>query len=105
MDKKDIKAKAEAFCAQDKSYRKSEEGIAEFNSLAPQIQSKVKEILEARRGFRRVNGSLEFSEEGLKAQIERLEAKKAEMESRLPVLDVKISDLKDELAERFGSNK
>lgn len=105
MDKKEIKAIAEAFCAKDRSYRKSDEGVAEFNSFAPQVQSKVREILEAKRGFRRVNGSLEFSEEGLKAQIERLEAKKAEMESRLPVLDQKISDFKDELEERFGSNK
>jgi predicted nuclease with TOPRIM domain len=104
MEKKEIKSLAEAFCAKGKSYRKSEEGVAEFNALAQPVQAKVREIVEANRGFRRVNGSLEFTEEALKAQIERLEVKKADMEARLPVLENKISDLKDELAERFGDN-
>lgn len=102
MDKKEIKAQAEAFCANPKSYRKSEEGQAEFNTLALPVQAKVREILEGRRGFRRVNGVIEFSKEALAEQIARLKTKRVDTEAKLPLIDARIEELEDEYAERFG---
>lgn len=106
MDKKEIKAQAEAYCANPKSYRKSQEGQAELASLTAPVQAKVREILEARRGFRRVNGVLEFSNEALAEQIARLKEKRADIEAKLPVIDARIAELEDTQAERNGeSNK
>jgi len=104
MDKKDIKAQAEAYCAQDKAYRRSEEGQAELAALPAPVQAKVREILEGRRGFRRVNGEIELSKEALVAEIARLKEKRADTEARLPLLDAKITEREDELAERFGED-
>ncbi len=104
MDKKDIKAQAEAYCSQDKSYRRSEEGQAELASLPAPVQAKVREILEGRRGFRRVNGEIEMTKEALVADIARLKEKRADMEARLPLLDAKITAKEEELAERFGED-
>lgn len=102
MDKKEIKAQAEAFCANPRSYRKSEEGVKEFSSLAAPVQAKAREILEGRRGFRRVNGSIELSKEAIVAHIARLKAKRDDMEARLPLIDARVAELEDELSERFG---
>jgi len=104
MEKKDIKAQAEAYCSQDKSYRRSEEGQAELASLSAPVQAKVREILEGRRGFRRVNGEIELTKEALVAEIARLNEKRVETEARLPLLDAKIAEKEDELAERFGGD-
>lgn len=104
MEKKEIKAQAEAYCEQPKAYRKSEEGQAEFNALPAPVKAKAREILEGRRGFRRVNGEIEFSKEALVADIARLKEKRADMEARLPLLDAKIAEKEDELAERFGED-
>lgn len=102
MEKKEIKAKAEAFCAKPKAYRKSEEGQAEFAELGAPVQAKVREILEGRRGFRRVNGVIEFTQEALEAEIARLEAKEADYATRVKAIKKVIAERKDELAERFG---
>lgn len=102
MDKKEIKAQAEAYCKNPRSYRKSEEGVAELASLPAPVQSKVREILEGRRGFRRVNGTLEFSKDALVAHIARLKEKKADTEAKLPLIDARIAELETELSERFG---
>lgn len=102
MDKKEIKTLAEAYCKNPKSYRKSDEGQAELANLPAPVQAKVREILEARRGFRRVNGKIELSKEALIAEIARLEEKEADVKAKLPVLKALISERKDELAERFG---
>lgn len=102
MDKKEIKAQAEAYCEQPKSYRKSEEGQAEFNALPLPVQAKAREILEGRRGFRRVNGKIEFSKEALEAEIARLEEKEAMYDERKSAIKKLIKERKEELAERFG---
>lgn len=104
MDKKEVKTLAEAYCKNPRSYRKSEEGQAEFNALAQPVQAKVREILEARRGFRRVNGKIEFTKETLVSEIARLKQKREDMEARLPLIDARVAELEDELAERFGEN-
>lgn len=104
MDKKTIKAQAEAFCANPRSYRKSEEGVAEFSSLPVEVQAKAREILEARRGFRRVNGKIELTKEALVSEIARLEAKEADTKAKLPLIKALIVERKAELAERFGEN-
>lgn len=104
MDKKEIKAQAETYCANPRNYRKSEEGQAELAALAAPVQAKVREILEANRGFRRVNGVLEFSKEALTSQIAGLKDKRADIEARLPVIDARIAELESDLAERFGGN-
>lgn len=105
MDKKEIKVQAEAYCDQPKAYRKSEEGQAEFNELPAPVKAKVREILEGRRGFRRVNGVIEFSKEALEAEIARLENKADEYVSRGKAIKKLIEERKEELAERFGSDK
>jgi len=102
MDKKDIKTQAEAYCKNPKKYRKSPEGVTAFLALAAPVQAKVREILEGNRGFRRVNGVLEFSKEGLNDQITRLEEKLADVEAKKPLLKARISELKSEYKERFG---
>jgi len=102
MEKKEIKAQAEAYCANPKAYRTSEEGQAEFAELSAPVQAKVREILEGRRGFRRVNGVIELSQEALEAEIARLEAKEADYADRVKAIKKVIADRKDELAERFG---
>jgi len=104
MEKKEIKALAEAFCANPKSYRKSAEGQAEFNEFEAPVKAKVREILEGRRGFRRVNGVIEFSQESLEAEIARLETKEAEYAQRSKTIKKLIAERKDELAERFGGS-
>ncbi|NCN39986.1 hypothetical protein GW916_01925 [bacterium] len=102
MEKKEIKALAEAFCENPKKYRKSEEGVAKFNELDAPVKAKVREILEARRGFRRVNGVIEFTQEALEAEIARLEAKEADYTDRVKAIKKVIAERKEELAERFG---
>lgn len=104
MDKKEIKAQAEAFCENSKAFRKSAEGQAAFAALEAPVQAKVREILEGRRGFRRVNGVIEFTKEALEGQIARLEGKRADIEAKLPAIDARIADLKAELSERFGGD-
>lgn len=104
MEKKEIKAQAEAYCANPKAYRKSEEGQAEFNALEAPVKAKVREILEGRRGFRRVNGVIEFSKEALEAEIARLEAKESEYDERKKAIKKVIAERKEELAERFGGD-
>lgn len=104
MEKKEIKAQAEAFCENPKAYRKSEEGQAEFKELDAPVQAKVREILEGRRGFRRVNGVVEFTKEALEAEIARLEAKGLEYADRAKAIKKVIAERKDELAERFGED-
>jgi hypothetical protein len=103
MDKKEIKSQAEAFCANPRVYRKSAEGQAEFAQLAPAVQAKVREVLEARRGFRRVNGVIEFDETTLAGEIARLKDKKATLAAREELLDSRIAELEAEQAERFGA--
>lgn len=104
MDKKEVKTLAEAYCKNPKSHRKSEEGQAELANLPAPVQAKVREILEARRGFRRVNGKIEFSKETLISEIERLSEKKASYAERTKAINARVAELKDELAERFGEN-
>lgn len=104
MDKKEVKAQAEAYCEQSKEYRRSAEGQAELASLPAPVQAKVREILEGRRGFRRVNGEIELSKEALVADIARLKEKRADTEARLPLLDAKIAAREEEYAERFGED-
>ena len=104
MEKKEIKAQAEAYCANPKSYRQSEDGQAELASLPTPVQAKVREILEGRRGFRRVNGVIEFSQEALEAEIARLEEKEATYDERKKAIKKLIAERKEELAERFGEN-
>lgn len=104
MEKKDIKAQAEAYCSQDKSYRRSAEGQAELAALPAPVQAKVREILEGRRGFRRVNGEIELTQDALVAEIARLKEKRVDTEAKLPLLDAKIAEKEEELAERFGED-
>lgn len=104
MEKSDVKTQAEAYCAQEKAYRRSEEGQAEFASLPTPVQAKVREILEGRRGFRRVNGEIELSKKALVAEVARLKEKRADTKAKLPLLDAKIKAREAELAERFGED-
>lgn len=104
MDKKEIKAQAEAYCANPKAWRKSAEGVAALAELPAPVQAKVREVLEARRGFRRVNGKVEFSKEALEAQIARLKTKREDTEAKLSLIDARVAELEDEFAERFGEN-
>lgn len=100
MDKKEIKAQTENFCNQPKGFRMSPEGVKTLAALPAQVQSEVNKILEARRGFRRVNGVIEFTKTALKAEIERLETKYADTKASLPILKDRIEDLKTQLEER-----
>lgn len=102
MDKKEIKAQAEAYCENPKSYRVSEKGQAELAKLDAPVRAKVREILEGRRGFRRVNGVIELSQDALEAEIARLEAKEADYAIRSKEIKKLIKERKEELAERFG---
>lgn len=104
MDKKEIKAQAEAYCENPKAYRLSEKGQKEFAKLGAPVQAKVREILEGRRGYRRVNGVVEFSQDALVAEIARLEAKEADYAVRTKAIKKLIAERKDELAERFGES-
>lgn len=102
LSKAEIKAQAEAFCDKAKAYRKSAEGLTELAEMAPAVQSKVREILEGNRGFRRVNGKMEFSKEALVAHIARLEEKAEMYDERKKAIKGRISELKADLADRFG---
>ena len=104
MDKKEIKAQAEMYCENPKAWRKSQEGVAALAKLPAPVQAKVREILEARRGFRRVNGVIEFSKEALVADIARLEQKEADLADRSKAVKSLIAERKAELAERFGED-
>lgn len=100
LTKTEIKAQAEAYCDKAKAYRKSAEGVKELSEMAPVVQSKVREILEGRRGFRRVNGVIEFSDKALAAEITRLEEKSEMYDERKKVIKGRILELKKELADR-----
>lgn len=104
MEKKEIKAQAEAYCENPKAWRKSEKGQAALAKLDAPVRAKVREILEGRRGFRRVNGVIEFSKEALEAEIARLETKADEYVSRGKAIKKLIEERKEELAERFGGD-
>lgn len=104
MEKTEIKAQAEAYCEQPKSYRRSQEGQEALAALPAPVQAKVREILEGRRGFRRVNGEIELSKPALKAEIARLKEKRADTEAKLPLLDAKIAARETEYDERFGED-
>ena len=104
MEKKDIKAQAESYCANPRDWRKSEEGQAAFAKLPAPVQAKVREILEGRRGFRRVNGHIEFSKESLEAEIARLEEKSVMYDERKAAIKKLIKERKEEYAERFGED-
>ena len=104
MEKSEIKAQAEAFCAKPRVWRKSVEGQKAFAKLSVPVQGRVREMLEARRGFRRVNGNIEFSKAALEERIERLGEKYEDTKARLPLIKAKIGELKAELAERFGED-
>lgn len=103
MDKAEIKAQAEAYCENPKAWRKSAEGVEALLELPAQVQAKVREILEGRRGFRRVNGVVEFTQEALDGEIARLEEKKEMYGERAVLIDTRISELKAERSERFGT--
>lgn len=102
LTKSEIKAMAEAYCDKAKAYRKSDEGQKELAEMAPAVQTKVREILEGNRGFRRVNGKIEFSKEALVAHIARLEEKSEMYDERKKALKGRISELQADLADRFG---
>ena len=104
LTKSEIKAQAVAYCDKAKAYRKSDEGQAELAAMAPAVQTKVREILEGNRGFRRVNGKIEMTKEALVANIARLEEKAEMFDERKKAVKGRISELKDELAERFGED-
>lgn len=104
MDKKDIKAQAKSFVDKPRKERKSDKGQEAFEKLPIAVQKEVKTTLEARRGFARVNGVIQFTKEALEEQITRLETKYEDRKASLPVLKARIEELKDEYAERFGEN-
>lgn len=102
MDKAEIKAKAEAYCDRPKAWRKSAEGQKALAELPAAVQTKVREMLEGRRGFRKVNGVMEFTKEGLEEQIARLEEKAEMYAERSKAVKKLIAERKAEYAERFG---
>lgn len=104
MEKSQIKAQAEAYCENPKAWRKSAEGAKAFSELPAPVQAKVRELLEGRRGFRRVNGKIEFSKDALKEQIARLKEKSADIKAKLPLIDARIAELESEYDERFGED-
>lgn len=104
MNKAEIKAQAEAFVAQGKAFFKSAEGREAFAALPFEVQTEVHELRNAARGVRRVNGKLEFSKKGLKAEIARLEEKQEMYLERSKAIKGIIAERKAEYAERFESN-
>lgn len=104
MEKKEVKALAVAYCENPRAWRKSEEGQKALSKLSPAVQTEVKSMLEARRGFRRVNGVIEFDKKALVSEIARLKSKRADMKARLPLIDARVKELEEQLAERFGED-
>lgn len=105
MNKAEIKALAEAFVEKGKAYFKSAEGREEFAGLPSDVQQAVHDLRNEARGMRRVNGKIEFTKKGLKAEIGRLEEKFEMYDERKKALKSRIAELKAEYAERFESNE
>ena len=54
----------------------------------------TREVLEARRGFKRVNGAIVFTSEARLYHIARLEQKLKDLKERIPALEARIKELK-----------
>lgn len=96
MDKKE---QAKAFAALPKAERKTA-----FAALPEDVKPLAREIVTAKyRGFRHVNGRVEFSQEALAEQIAHFTAKEAELEDRKAKVGARLAELNAEYAERFGA--
>ena len=90
---------AKAFAALPKKERK-----AQFSALPDNVKLLAREMVTMRnRGFRHVNGRIEFTQEKLASEIARLKQKRDDFEARKIKLDQKVKDYQDEYAERFGA--
>lgn len=98
MANESIKQQAEAFAALPKAERK-----VQWAALPDDVKPLARELVTSKyRGFRHVNGRLEFSQELLASEIKRLTEKEAEMEVRKTKVGERKLELQKEYAERFG---
>lgn len=105
MTKAEIKTQAKEFVAKGKAFFVSQEGRIAFSKLPVDVQQEVHDLRNGVRGYRRVNGKLEFTKAGLKAEIERLEEKSEMYDERKKAIKVIIAELQADYSERFESNE
>ncbi len=99
MAEKSIKQQAEEFAALPRSERK-----ATFASLPDAVRPLARELVTLKyRGFRHVNGRLEFSQAGLAEQIAHLKQKEVDLAERKIKVGERKQELQEEYAERFGA--
>jgi hypothetical protein len=99
MNIQKVKEEASKFLNTPKKERRAKDG---FNKLHPDVQHEVRKVLEGRRGFRKINGKIEFTDAELENQILRLNEKKQAYIERVPLIDERIADLEAEQASRQG---
>lgn len=96
MAEQTIKEQAEAFAALSESER-----AAAWPTLADDVKPLARELVTSRtRGFRHVNGRIEFSQGELANQIARLTEKAGEMDGRKAKVEERVAELRTEWAER-----
>jgi len=96
-----LRQQAEAFAALPKKERK-----AVWPTLPKEVKLLGRELVTSRnRGFRHVNGRIEFSKKRLAEEIARLKEKRDAYASRGKIISSKIAEYEAEYAERFGGGE
>lgn len=99
LSRKEIKAKAKAYLDTPKAERRAAGTFHKILEKEPEVAHEIRKVLEGRRGYRRVNGRMEFTPAALRDQIERKREKLASLDDRKKILQAQIEDHEDELAE------
>lgn len=95
-----VKAEAAKYLNTPKAERRAKGLFKKIAETQPEVAHEIRKVLEGRRGFRKINGVIEFTDSELVNQIDRLKEKKQAWEERGPQIDERIADLEAELESR-----
>lgn len=93
-----VQEQVDAFVALPRRERR-----AAYNQLPEEVQTKAREIIEARRGIaKRVDGRIVHTKDVYVEQIVRMTAKKRDLQRRIEKLPTREEKLKADLVAHYG---